>query len=135
MKTVFCDLCGQQLTEAEVEGTARLPAEPYHRWWQPDDELVMYPSLSLRRLHGRPLDACWRCVRYETPFDGDEVTRRLDAALAELAAQSARIEAVLDRLTARLDGLIRLTRRLFLILTLGLTVELGLSVWILWRLR
>jgi hypothetical protein len=62
MKTVYCDLCGQQLTEAEVEGTARLPAEPHQRWWQKDDELVMYPSIAIRRLNGRPLDACWRCV-------------------------------------------------------------------------
>jgi len=22
----------------------------------------MYPSLCIRRLNGRPLDACWRCV-------------------------------------------------------------------------
>jgi hypothetical protein len=62
MKTVFCDLCGQQLTEAEVEGTVHLPAEPQQRWWQQDDGLVMYPSLCIRRLNGRPLDACWRCV-------------------------------------------------------------------------
>jgi hypothetical protein len=27
MKTVFCDLCGQQLTEAEVEGSVRMPSE------------------------------------------------------------------------------------------------------------
>jgi hypothetical protein len=73
--------------------------------------------------------------RSGTPLDGDDETQRVDAMLAELAAQSARIEAVRDRVTARLDGLIRLMRRLFLILTLGLTVELGLSVWILWRLR
>ena len=62
MKTVFCDLCGQQLTEAEVEGTARLPAEPQQRWWQQDDSLVMYPSLCIRRLNGRPLDAYWSGV-------------------------------------------------------------------------
>lgn len=62
MKTVYCDLCGQQLTEAEVEGTARLPAEPRHPWWQAGERLVIYPSLSIRRLSGRPLDACWRCV-------------------------------------------------------------------------
>jgi hypothetical protein len=62
MKTVYCDLCGQQLTEAEVEGTVHLPAEPQQPWWQQDDSLVMYPSLCIRRLSGRPLDACWRCV-------------------------------------------------------------------------
>jgi hypothetical protein len=62
MKTVFCDLCGQQLTEQEVEGTARLPAEPQQSWWQPDEALVIYPSLSIRRLSGKALDACWRCV-------------------------------------------------------------------------
>jgi hypothetical protein len=62
MKTVFCDLCGQQLTEAEVEGTLRLPDEPQNPWWQPDDRLVMYPALSFRRINGKPLDACWRCI-------------------------------------------------------------------------
>jgi hypothetical protein len=62
MKTVYCDFCGQQLTAAEVEGTACLPAEPQQRWWQEDDALVMYPALCIQRLYGRPLDACWRCV-------------------------------------------------------------------------
>jgi hypothetical protein len=38
--------------------------------------------------------------RYETPFDGDEETPRLDTALAEMSARTARIEASLDRLTA-----------------------------------
>jgi hypothetical protein len=60
MKTVFCDLCGQHLTEAEVEGTVRLPAEPQHRWWQPDDSFVMYPSICIRRVNGRPVDEATR---------------------------------------------------------------------------
>lgn len=60
MKTVFCDLCGEQLTEAEVEGTARLPAEPGQRWWRQDDELLMWPQI--RRKSGGALDACWRCI-------------------------------------------------------------------------
>lgn len=60
MKTVYCDLCGQLLTEAEVEGTARLPPEPRQRWWKPDDELVMFPQI--RRRGGGALDACWRCM-------------------------------------------------------------------------
>jgi hypothetical protein len=51
-KTVFCDLCGQQLTEAEVEGTVRLPSE--------HSELLMFPSVRLAG--GRALDACWRCM-------------------------------------------------------------------------
>jgi hypothetical protein len=52
MKTVFCDLCGQQLTEAEVEGTVHLPLEP--------GEVVMFPQI--RRLGGGQIDACWRCL-------------------------------------------------------------------------
>jgi hypothetical protein len=50
-KTVFCDLCGQQLTEVEVEGTARISAR--------QGELTMYPMLYLN--HTR-IDACWRCM-------------------------------------------------------------------------
>jgi hypothetical protein len=56
MKTVFCDLCGQQLTEAEVEGTVRLPA--MHGY--PAGELLMWPQIRLRS--GDALDACWRCM-------------------------------------------------------------------------
>jgi hypothetical protein len=52
-----------------------------------------------------------------------------------MAARLDRIEAVLERLNSRLDRLIRTMRRLFLALVLGLTVELGLMVWILLRLR
>ena len=51
-KTVFCDLCGQQLTDAEVAGTVRLPSEY--------GELLMYPNVRL--LDGRTIDACWRCL-------------------------------------------------------------------------
>jgi hypothetical protein len=72
--------------------------------------------------------------RDETPFDGDRETRRIDAALdridtrlADMAARLDRIEASLDRLNARLDRLISTMRRLFILLFLGLTVELGLS--------
>jgi hypothetical protein len=52
MKTVFCDLCGQQLTEAEVEGTVRLPSRL--------GELRLYPSV--RTGDGRAPDVCWRCL-------------------------------------------------------------------------
>jgi hypothetical protein len=52
MKTVFCDLCGQQLTDAEVEGTVRLPSE--------HGELLMFPQVRLAS--GRKIDACWRCL-------------------------------------------------------------------------
>jgi hypothetical protein len=80
--------------------------------------------------------------RYETPFDGDRETRRINAALdridtglAEMAARLDRIEAVLDQLNGRLDRLTWMMRRLFLAVVLGLTVKLGLMVWILLRLR
>jgi hypothetical protein len=73
--------------------------------------------------------------RYETPFDGDRETQRVDAGLAEMAARLDHIEAVLEQLNGRLDCLIRMMRRLFLALVLGLTVKLGLMVWILLRLR
>jgi hypothetical protein len=62
--------------------------------------------------------------RYDTPFDGDDEARWLDAALD-------RLEASLDRLNGRLDRLIRMMRRLFILLT----IQLGLSVWILICLR
>jgi hypothetical protein len=52
MKTVFCDLCGQQLTEAEVEGTVRLPSRL--------GELRLYPSV--RMSDERTPDICWRCL-------------------------------------------------------------------------
>jgi hypothetical protein len=48
MKTVFCDLCGPQLTKAE--GTAHLPSE--------GGEIVMFPPL--RRVGAGPIDAGWR---------------------------------------------------------------------------
>jgi hypothetical protein len=50
-KTVFCDLCGQQLTEVEVEGSAHIPSAV--------GELRMYPMIYL---DNRRLDACWRCM-------------------------------------------------------------------------
>jgi hypothetical protein len=52
MKTVYCDLCVQQLTEAEVEGTAHLPSVA--------GKVVMFPQL--RRLGGGSIYACWRCM-------------------------------------------------------------------------
>ncbi|HEX2279097.1 MAG TPA: hypothetical protein VHN13_18540 [Candidatus Tectomicrobia bacterium] len=52
MKTVFCDLCGQQLTEAEVDGMARFPSE--------HGELRFYVAAPF--LDGRKCDVCWRCV-------------------------------------------------------------------------
>jgi hypothetical protein len=52
MKTVFCDLCGQQLTEAEVEGMVHLPSLA--------GKVVMFPQI--RRLGGGPIDACWHCM-------------------------------------------------------------------------
>jgi hypothetical protein len=67
---------------------------------------------------------------YETPFDGDRETRRIDAALdridaalAEMAARLDRIEALLDQMNGRLDRLLRMMRRLFILLFLGLTVD------------
>jgi hypothetical protein len=60
MKTVYGDLCGQLLTEAEVEGTVRLPAEPHQPWWQQDERLLMFPQI--RHTSGGPIDACWRCM-------------------------------------------------------------------------
>jgi hypothetical protein len=60
MKTVYCDLCGQQLTEAEVEGTVRLPVEPNQRRWGTGEELLMFPQI--RRTGGGAVDACWRCM-------------------------------------------------------------------------
>jgi hypothetical protein len=53
MKTVFCDLCGQQLTEAEVKGTARFPSE--------HGELLFFVAAP-RLANGNTFDACWRCV-------------------------------------------------------------------------
>jgi hypothetical protein len=52
MKTVFCDRCGQQLTEAEVEGSVRMPSERGT------------VTLSLLRYldHRERLDVCWRCL-------------------------------------------------------------------------
>ena len=52
MKTVFCDLCGQQLTEAEVEGTVHLPSLA--------GKVVMFPQI--RRLGGGQIDAGWCCM-------------------------------------------------------------------------
>jgi hypothetical protein len=60
MKTVYCDVCGQLLTEAEVEGTVQLPAEPHQPWWREDERLLMFPQI--RRTSGGPIDACWRCL-------------------------------------------------------------------------
>ena len=52
MNTIFCDLCGQQLMEVEVEGTPHLPSVA--------GEVVMFPQL--RRLGGGSIDAYWRCM-------------------------------------------------------------------------
>jgi hypothetical protein len=52
METVYFDLCGQQLTEVEVEGTVHLPSL--------EGEVVMFPQI--RRLGGGQIDACWRCM-------------------------------------------------------------------------
>jgi hypothetical protein len=52
-----------------------------------------------------------------------------------MAARLDRIEASLDRLGGDVDRFFRLMRRLFIILILGSTVQLGLSVWILLHLR
>jgi hypothetical protein len=65
MKTVYGDWCGQLLTEAEVEGTVRLPAEPQQPWWRPDERLLTFPQI--RRTSGGPIDACWRCMAERLP--------------------------------------------------------------------
>jgi hypothetical protein len=51
MKTVFCDLCRQQLTEEEVEDTVCIPSA--------QGLLTMYPMIYL---DNRRIDACWRCM-------------------------------------------------------------------------
>ena len=53
MKPVFRDLYGQQLTNAEVEGTGHLPA----RNGFPRGELLMF--LQIHGTGGGPVDACW----------------------------------------------------------------------------
>jgi hypothetical protein len=50
MKTVWCDLCGQQLTE--VEGSVRLPS---------DRGTVTFSLLPYLE-HRERLDVCWRCI-------------------------------------------------------------------------
>jgi hypothetical protein len=52
MKTVFCELSGQQLTEAEVEGSVRMPSE------RGTVTMSLLPSLD----HRERLDVCWRCL-------------------------------------------------------------------------
>jgi hypothetical protein len=52
MKTVFCDLCGQQLTEDEAETRLRMPSER--------GTLTMSPIVYVE--HRDRLDVCWRCL-------------------------------------------------------------------------
>jgi hypothetical protein len=52
MKTVFCDLCGQQLTEAEVKGSVRMPSA------RGTLTMSLLPCLD----HRERLDVCWRCL-------------------------------------------------------------------------
>jgi hypothetical protein len=52
MKTVFCDLCGQQLTDEEVDGSVRMPSE--------HGTLTMSPIVYIE--HRDRLDVCWRCL-------------------------------------------------------------------------
>jgi hypothetical protein len=52
MKTVFCDLCGQQLTEKEVDGSVRMPSE------RGTLTMSLLPYIE----HRERLDVCWRCL-------------------------------------------------------------------------
>ena len=65
--------------------------------------------------------------RYDTPWDGDEETQRLDAALA-------RLEVSLERLAGKRDQMILTTKRLVMwgnvILSLELAIGFGLVAWL-----
>ena len=50
MKTVFCDLCGQQLTDQEADGSVRMPSER--------GTLTMSPIVYVE--HRERIDLCWR---------------------------------------------------------------------------
>jgi hypothetical protein len=52
MKMAFCDLCGQQLTEAEAENNLKMPSER--------GTLTMSPIVYVE--HRERLDVCWRCL-------------------------------------------------------------------------
>jgi hypothetical protein len=60
------------------------------------------------------------------------VRDRRDTRLAFMGARLDRLEASVDRLHGSLGRLRRL-RRLFMRRFAGLTVEPGLSMWVLWR--
>jgi hypothetical protein len=52
MKTVFCDFCAQQLTEAEVKGSVRMPSE------RGTLTMALLPCID----YGERVDVCWRCL-------------------------------------------------------------------------
>jgi hypothetical protein len=52
MKTVWCDLCAQQLTEAEAKGIVRMPSE------RGTLTMALLPCLD----YGARVDLCWRCL-------------------------------------------------------------------------
>jgi hypothetical protein len=88
--------------------------------------------------------------RYDTPWDGDEQTQRIDGALdcidarliemdarltriearlIEMDVRLTRLEARLDRLEARLDRMTRLVVWVLILQTLGIAVGVGLVAW------
>ena len=68
--------------------------------------------------------------RYDTPCDGDEETRAIDARLARIDEQLTRLEASLSRLQASVDRLVSTCRWWMIMQSVWATVMMAVLVWL-----